>query len=76
MKRSQCIHPHTNIPVPTVHCHSEDDDAYFSVTTYVEGVSMTDLKDYHKSFVGEELRSHLATLQTLNWAIGNRFFVC
>ncbi|KAG8161110.1 hypothetical protein KVR01_009374 [Diaporthe batatas] len=59
------IRQNTNIPVPTVYCDFEDDDAYYLVTEYVEGVSMSDLTEDQKAVVREELRGHLATLRTL-----------
>ncbi|KAF5710710.1 kinase-like domain-containing protein [Fusarium mundagurra] len=59
------IRQHTNVPVPTVYCDFEDDDAYYLVTEYVEGVSMSSLKEDQKAVVREELQHHLATLQTL-----------
>ncbi|KAK3996616.1 kinase-like domain-containing protein [Cladorrhinum sp. PSN332] len=59
------IRQHTNIPVPTVHCDFEDEDAYYLVTEYVEGVSMSRLTEDQKAVVREELQGHLATLQTL-----------
>lgn len=59
------IRHHTNIPVPTVYCDFEDEDAYYLVTEYVEGVSMSQLTEDQKAVVREELQGHLATLQTL-----------
>jgi aminoglycoside phosphotransferase (APT) family kinase protein len=59
------ISQHTNIPVPTVYSDFEDDDAYYLVVEYVEGVNMADLSDKQKTVVLEELTGHLATLKTL-----------
>ncbi|KAI0395401.1 kinase-like protein [Xylariaceae sp. FL0594] len=58
------IRQHTDIPVPRVYCDFEDDDAYYLVTEYVEGVGMSDLSsDDQKAVVRRELESHLATLK-------------
>lgn len=59
------IRHHTSIPVPTVYCDFEDDDAYYLVTEYVEGVAMSDLMEDQKAIVRAELEDHLATLKTL-----------
>lgn len=59
------IRQHTNIPVPTVYCDFEDDDAYYLITEYVQGVSMSDLTEDQKAVVCEELQVHLTTLLTL-----------
>jgi serine/threonine protein kinase len=59
------IRRHTNIPVPTVYCDFEDDDAYYLVTEYIEGISMSELNEYQKEIVCKELRIHLFTLQAL-----------
>ncbi|KAK4149177.1 kinase-like domain-containing protein [Chaetomidium leptoderma] len=59
------ISQHTNIPVPLLFCDFEDDDAYYLITQYVEGVSMADLQDHQKAFVMIELEGHLAQLKTL-----------
>ncbi|KAB5536139.1 kinase-like domain-containing protein [Coniochaeta sp. 2T2.1] len=59
------IRHHTNIPVPTVYCDFEDEDAYYLVTEYVQGVSMSRLTEDQKAVVRKELQGHLATLQTL-----------
>lgn len=56
----------TDIPVPAVICDFEDDDAYYLVTEYVEGVSMADLPSEHqKRVVIAELQGHLAKLKRL-----------
>ena len=59
------IRLHTNIPVPTVYCDFEDDDAYYLITEYIEGVSMSELSEDQKTSVREELQSYLATLKML-----------
>ncbi|KAI0427138.1 kinase-like protein [Xylaria sp. FL1042] len=59
------IRRHTNIPVPHVYCDFEDEDAYYLVTEYVEGVSMSRLTDDQKAVVCGEIQSHLTTLKTL-----------
>lgn len=64
-KSLQFIREHTDIPVPTVYCHFEDDGAYYLITEYIEGVSMSELPEEHKALVREELESHRAKLMTL-----------
>lgn len=59
------IRRHTDIPVPTVYCDFEDDDAYYLITEYIEGVSMSELSEDQKALVRKELQSHLAKLKTL-----------
>ncbi|CAJ2502970.1 Uu.00g103640.m01.CDS01 [Anthostomella pinea] len=59
------IRQHTKIPVPTLYCDFEDDDAYYLIMEYIQGVSMSDLSEDQKSIVREELQNHLATLRTL-----------
>ncbi|KAK4040792.1 kinase-like domain-containing protein [Parachaetomium inaequale] len=59
------IRQHTDIPVPTVYSDFEDDDAYYLVVEYVEGVGMNDLSDDQKAVVREELEGHLAKLKKL-----------
>ncbi|ROT37666.1 kinase-like protein [Sodiomyces alkalinus F11] len=59
------IRRHTNIPVPTVYCDFEDDEAYYLISEYVQGVSMSNLIESQKAVVREELQGHLATLRTL-----------
>ncbi|KAK8150071.1 hypothetical protein G3M48_004275 [Beauveria asiatica] len=61
----QFIRQHTDIPVPTVYCHFLDDDAYYIITEFVDGISMADLSDERKSIVGNELERHTAKLKTL-----------
>ncbi|KAF4462084.1 kinase-like domain [Fusarium albosuccineum] len=56
---------HTDIPVPTVYCHFEDDGAYYLITEYIEGVSMSELPEEQKAVVREELESQRAKLKTL-----------
>lgn len=55
----------TNIPVPTVCCEFEDDEAYYLITEYIEGVSMSDLTEVQKVTVTKEIKLHLETLQNL-----------
>ncbi len=59
------IRRHTEIPVPLLFCDFEDDDAYYLITQFVEGVSMADLPDHQKGVVIAELEGHLAKLKTL-----------
>ncbi|KJZ72793.1 hypothetical protein HIM_07737 [Hirsutella minnesotensis 3608] len=61
----QFIQQHTDIPVPTVYCHFEDDGAYYLITEYIEGVSMSELPEEQKAIVREELESQRAKLKTL-----------
>jgi serine/threonine protein kinase len=58
------IRHHNNIPVPTVYCDFEDDNAYYLVTEYVDGVSMSSLTGNQKAVVREELQGDLATLRS------------
>ncbi|KAK4125625.1 kinase-like protein [Parathielavia appendiculata] len=59
------ISRHTEIPVPLLFCDFEDDDAYYLITQYVEGVNMADLPDHQKDVVIAELEGYLAQLKTL-----------
>ncbi|KAH6632146.1 kinase-like domain-containing protein [Chaetomium tenue] len=59
------INRHTEIPVPLLFCDFEDDDAYYLITEYIEGVSMADLPEHQKDVVIVELKNHLARLKTL-----------
>lgn len=61
----QFIRQHTDIPVPTLCCHFEDDGAYYLITEYMEGVSMSELPEEEKAVVREELVSQVAKLKTL-----------
>lgn len=61
------IRRHTNIPVATVHCDFEDDDAHYLVTEYIKGVNISDLTGDQKAIVHQQLQGHLATLQTLKF---------
>ncbi|ORY58514.1 kinase-like domain-containing protein [Pseudomassariella vexata] len=58
------IRQHTNIPVPTVYCDFEDDEAYYLIEEYVDGASMSDLSEDEKK-LRLELKTHLTTLKTL-----------
>ncbi|KAJ4326615.1 hypothetical protein N0V84_002949 [Fusarium piperis] len=55
----------TDIPVPTVLADFEDDGAYYLITEFIEGVSMSELKEEKKAPVFQELNQHLLTLQNL-----------
>lgn len=59
------IREHTDVPVPTVYCDFEDDDAYYLITEYIDGVSMSELSEEQKIVVGHEIERHLAKLQNL-----------
>jgi aminoglycoside phosphotransferase (APT) family kinase protein len=59
------IHEHTKIPVPQLYCDFEDDEAHYLVMEYVEGESMSSLREDQKLVVQEELQKHLAVLRTL-----------
>jgi aminoglycoside phosphotransferase (APT) family kinase protein len=59
------IRQHTDIPVPTLLCHFEDSGAYYLITEYIEGVSMSELTEEDKAVVREELVSQIAKLKTL-----------
>ncbi|MCJ1462264.1 hypothetical protein MMC07_000864 [Pseudocyphellaria aurata] len=59
------IREKTNIPVPTLCCEFEDDDAYYVITEFIEGKSMKELTEAQKQTVSEEIKVHLETLQTL-----------
>ncbi|KAJ4319930.1 hypothetical protein N0V84_006113 [Fusarium piperis] len=59
------IKQHTDIPVPAVYCHFEDDGAYYLITEYIEGVSMSELPEGQKAVVHEELESQRAKLKAL-----------
>ncbi|KAJ2979561.1 hypothetical protein NQ176_g3179 [Zarea fungicola] len=61
----QFIRKHTDIPVPTVYCHFLDDDAYYIITEFVDGISMADLSEKQKPIVCEKLERHRAKLKNL-----------
>lgn len=61
----QYIRKVTNIPVPTLYCAFEDAGAYYLISEYVDGVSMSDLSGAQKETVTEEIEFHLATLRSL-----------
>ena len=54
-----------DISVLILYCDFEDDDAYYVVTQYVQGVSMSDLTLEQKKTVSQEIKIHLSTLRTL-----------
>ncbi|KAG7140435.1 hypothetical protein HYQ45_002738 [Verticillium longisporum] len=43
------IRSHTDVPVPTVYCDFQDDEAYYLITEYVEGVGMSELAEDQKA---------------------------
>ena len=59
------IRANTDIPVPTLHCCFEDDDAVYLVMENVEGVSMAELEKKQREIVHEELEQHLQTMRGL-----------
>ncbi|KAJ2904874.1 kinase-like protein [Zalerion maritima] len=61
-------HRYASLPlIPITHFSGdfEDDEAYYLITEYVEGVGMSDLTEDQKAIVRQELESHLAALKTL-----------
>ena len=44
-----------NVPVPTVRCQFENDEAYYLIAKYIEGVSMSDLTEAQKITVTKEI---------------------
>jgi tRNA A-37 threonylcarbamoyl transferase component Bud32 len=58
------IRQHTVIPVPTVYFDFEDDDAYYLITEYVEGVSMSRLTEDQKAAVCEGAMSQRSRLSS------------
>lgn len=61
----QYIRRYTTIPVPTVYCDFEDDDAYYLITEYIEGVNMASLSEDQKAIVHKELQGYLEELKSL-----------
>ncbi|KAK4238547.1 hypothetical protein C8A03DRAFT_33425 [Achaetomium macrosporum] len=59
------IRRYTEIPVPMIFADFEDDDAYYLITEFVEGVSMADLPEHQKDVVIAEVEGHLAKLKEL-----------
>jgi len=55
----------SNIPVPTLYGAFEVDGAYFVITKYIDGVSMSDLSEDQKKVVHVELNQHIATLHAI-----------
>ena len=45
--------------MPKVDGNFQDDEAYYLITEYVPGVSMSDLQDEQKRIVKEEIKLHL-----------------
>ncbi|KAL2153511.1 hypothetical protein VTH82DRAFT_4666 [Thermothelomyces myriococcoides] len=56
---------YTDIPVPLLFCDFEDDDAYYVITQYIDGVSMAELPEHQKAVVIAELEGYLAELKLL-----------
>ncbi|KAF5024782.1 hypothetical protein F66182_3160 [Fusarium sp. NRRL 66182] len=61
----QYIRTHTDIPVPKVSCHFEDDEAYYLITEFIDGVSMSELPEERKAVVRGELDNCVAKLKDL-----------
>ena len=59
------IRKHTNIPVPLVFCHFEDDGAYYLITEHIPGTPMCDLKEEQKILVYPELERTQAALKRI-----------
>ncbi|KAI9842965.1 MAG: hypothetical protein M1837_006702 [Sclerophora amabilis] len=55
----------STIPVPSLYCCFEDDEAVYLVTEYVEGVGMDELTDSQKEVVKKELEVHVQTMHAL-----------
>ncbi|KAI9707879.1 MAG: hypothetical protein M1820_004485 [Bogoriella megaspora] len=55
----------TEIPVPTLHACFEDDNAAYLITSYIDGISMSDLTDDQKAIVKKELEGYMTTLHSL-----------
>ncbi|KAI1334272.1 kinase-like domain-containing protein [Xylariaceae sp. FL0016] len=60
------IRQHTDIPVPALYCDFKDDDAYYLVMEYVQGVAMSELSENQKAIVSQEIQEHLGKLKTPN----------
>lgn len=59
------IRNNTDIPVPDVYAHFEDDGAYYLVTEYIHGTAMSQLEEGQKAVVREEIETHRRTLASL-----------
>jgi len=59
------IRENTNIPVPSLICDFQDDESYYVITEWVEGISMMDIPDKEKPRVNAEIKEHLKTLSNL-----------
>lgn len=59
------VREHTDIPVPRLACHFEDNESYYLYTKYIEGRKMTDLSEKDKETVSRELQAHNAKLREL-----------
>ena len=62
----QFVKENSDVPVPTLYCAFEDDNAIYLVMEYVAGVGMDTLTRPQKRIVKRELLEHIATLHTLN----------
>ncbi|KAK3177353.1 hypothetical protein K4F52_009849 [Lecanicillium sp. MT-2017a] len=61
----QFIRHVSDIPVPTLYGSFEVDGAYFVVTEYIDGSSMSELSEDQKRVVQDEISQHLATLRQI-----------
>ncbi|KAH7309076.1 kinase-like domain-containing protein [Stachybotrys elegans] len=61
----QYIRTHTDIPIPRVYCHFEDDKAYYLMMEYIDGVSMSELPEERKAVVRGELDNCITKLKAL-----------
>lgn len=71
------IRSHTDVPVPTVYCDFQDDEAYYLITEYVEGVGMSELAEDQKATVrerapGSSCEAQGSQVQQNRRAIGSR----
>lgn len=57
------------IPVPTLHCCFEDDDAVYLVMEYIDGDDMSSLTEAQKTIVQKELEEHVQTMHKLHSCI-------
>lgn len=59
------IRSNTDMPVPEVYCEFEDDEAYYLITEYIDGVGISDLSEDDKAIVEKELEEHVSKLKRL-----------
>ncbi|KAF2219684.1 kinase-like domain-containing protein [Elsinoe ampelina] len=64
----QLVQTETDVPVPRVLCDFEDDNAYYLITEYIEGVGMNELTEDQKAVVKQELLTHIDSLHKLKSA--------